>query len=125
MPSAARLVHMSTSPRNIWAWGWFEAKDKALVNFLFGRSKGHKGIRQEGRCSDRVRRHRSNERFDIVRIGSERAIEIVPRLCQIVGSWTLGKPSCALKAEVHRVGVRGLHRASCLGTGELGPKLAC
>ena len=86
----------------------------------FGRSEGgwigHKGI-----CAlESVHACRSNKRVDIVGIGGERAIEKAARLRDTVRCHTLIEPSQTLKIEVHRVGGRGLFRASRLGGGELG-----
>ena len=74
---------------------------------------------------DRVRARRSNERVDIAGIGGERAIEKAARLRHIVRGYTLIEPSQTLKIEVHRVGVRGLFRASRLGGDKLGVQRAC
>ena len=74
--------------------------------------------------STHVRARRSNERVDIVGIGGERAIEKAARLRDIVRGQTLIEPSHTLKIEVHRVGVRGLFRASRLGGDELGVQRA-
>ena len=81
--------------------------------------------RSQRNCAlDRVRARRSNERVDIVGIGDERAIEKVARLRDIVRGQTLIEPSQTLKIEVHRVGGRGLFRASRLGGDELGVQRA-
>jgi hypothetical protein len=46
MPSAARLVSMSTSPKNVWPGAWSGTDDQALVNFASASAKG--GIDHEG-----------------------------------------------------------------------------
>ena len=120
MPSAARLVNISTNPNNIWPRAWSGTDDKALVNFASAAAKAASGIgHKELRALDRVRARRSNERVDIVGIGGERAIEKAARLRHIFRGPTLIEPSQALKIEVHRVGGRGLFRASRLGGDEL------
>ena len=91
----------------------------------FCRRKGRHGIGRKGICAvDGVHTGRSNERVDIVRIESERAIEKASRLREIVRAPTLVEPSQTLKIEVHRVGVRGLLRPSRLGGDKLGVERA-
>ena len=56
MPSAARLVNMSTNPNNIWPRAWSGTEDKALVNFASAAAKRRHGISHKGTCAcDRVR----------------------------------------------------------------------
>src|SRR5271168_4253793 len=43
MPAAARLVSMSTSPRNVWPGAWSGTDDKALVNFASASAKAVDG----------------------------------------------------------------------------------
>src|SRR5271165_4351445 len=84
--------------------------------FRFGRREGRHGIADKKICARwRVRERRSDERVDIVWIGSERAMEKAARLRDIVGGPTLIDPSQTLKIEVHRVGVRSLFRPSRQG----------
>ena len=121
MPSAARLVNISTNPNNICPRAWSGTDDKALVNFASAAAKAATGsVTKEFAPSRRVRARRSNERVDIVGIGGQRAIEKAARLRHIVRGQTLIEPSQTLKIEVHRVGGRGLFRASRLGGDELG-----
>ena len=125
MPSAARLVNMSTSPKYTWPRAWSGTDDKALVNFASAAAKAAMGSATNRIApSHHVRARRSNERVDIVGIGGERAIEKAARLRNIVRGQTLIEPSQALKIEVHRVGVRGLFRASRLGGDEFGVERA-
>ena len=87
----------------------------------FGRSEGRRGIGYKGICAlDRVRDRRSSERVNIVGIGGQRAFVKAARLRHIVRGGSLVEPSQTLKVEIHRVGGRGLFRASRLGGGELG-----
>ena len=91
----------------------------------FGRSEdrhriGHKDLRRR----DQVGTRRSDERVDIARIGGQRAVEKAARFRHIVRGMTLVEPGHTLKIEVHRVGVRGLFRASRLGGHELGVQRA-
>jgi hypothetical protein len=68
MPSAARLVSMSTSPKNVWPGAWSGTDDKALVNFASASAKG--GIDHEGeRALCHVCARRSDKCVDIVGIG--------------------------------------------------------
>ena len=91
----------------------------------FGRREGRHGIGHKRKCARaHIRARRSDERVDIVGIGGERAIEKAARLRHIVRGHTLIEPSQTLKIEVHRVGVRGLFRASRLGGDELGVQRA-
>ena len=93
--------------------------------FRFGRREGRHGIGHKGIApSTTSARADPNERVDIVGIGGERAIEKAARLRHIVRGQTLIEPSQTLKIEVHRVGVRGLFRASRLGGDELGVQRA-
>ena len=43
MPSAARLVNISTSPKNKWPGAWSGTEDKALVNFASAAAKAAVG----------------------------------------------------------------------------------
>ncbi len=125
MPSAARLVNISTNPNHIWPCAWSGTEDKALVNFASAAAKAAMGsVTKEFAPVDSVRARRSNERVDIVGIGGERAIEKAARLRDIVRGQTPIEPSQTLKIEVHRVGVRRLFRASRLGGDELGVERA-
>ena len=125
MPSAARLVNMSTYPNHIWPSAWSGTDDKALVNFASAAAKAAMGSVTKQKCArEHVRARRSNERVDIVGIGGERAIEKAARLRDIVRGPTLIEPSQTLKIEVHRVGGRGLFRASRLGGDKLGVERA-
>ena len=111
-------VHMRA--RMVWD------RRQGFGQFRFGRREGRRGIGHKGMCAlDSVCARRSNERVDIAGIGGERAIEKAARLRDIVRGQTLIEPSQALKIEVHRVGVRGLFRASRLGGDELGVQRAC
>ena len=85
MPSAARLVNMSTSPRYIWRARMVRDRRQGFGQLRFGRSEGRHGIGHKGQCAlGRVRARRSDERVDIVGIGGERAIEKAARLRDIV-----------------------------------------
>src|SRR5271166_1399184 len=87
----------------------------------FGCREGRHGIGRKGQCTlDRVRRRRTNQRVDIVRVGGKRAIEKALRSRHIVWGRTLIEPSQTLKIEVHRVGGWSLFRASRLSGDELG-----
>ena len=91
-----------------------------FVQFHFGRREGRHGIGHKRMCAlAHVRACRSNKRLDIVGIGGERAIEKAARLRHILRGYTLIEPSQTLKIKVHRVGGRGLFRASRLGGDEL------
>ena len=125
MPSAARLVNMWTSPNHKWPRAWSGTNDKALVNFASAAAKAAVGSVTTGICAlDAVRRRRSDQRFDIVGIGGERAIEKATRLRHNVRGQTLVEASQTLKIEVHRVGVRRLFRSSRFGGDELGVQRA-
>ena len=109
----------------MWPRAWSGTEDKALVSFASAAAKAAMGsVTKEFTPFDRVRARRSNERVDIVGIGGERAIEKAARLRDVVRGPTLVEPSQTLKIEVHRVGVRGLFRASRLGGDELGVQRA-
>ena len=84
MPSAARLVRISTNPKHIWPRAWSGTDDKALVNFASAAAKAAMGSVTKKCALDHVRARRSNERVDIVGIGGERAIEKAARLRNIV-----------------------------------------
>ena len=85
MPSAARLVNISTNPKYKWPRAWSGTEDKALVNFASAAAKAAMRIGHKENCAfDHVRARRSNERVDIVGIGGERAIEKAARLRNIV-----------------------------------------
>ena len=90
-----------------------------MVNFASAATKAAAGSVTKKSAPVRVRDRRSNERLDIAGIGGERAIEEAARLRDIGRGSPLIEPSQALKIEVHRVGVRGLFRASRLGGDEL------
>ena len=125
MPSAARLVHMSTNPKYKCARAWSGTDDKAVVNFASAAAKAAMGsVTKKNAPSTCIHARRSDERVDIVGIGGERAIEKAARLRNIVGGQALVEPSQTLKIEVHRVGVRRLFRASRLGGDELGVQRA-
>ena len=107
------------------AKAWSGTEDKALVNLASAAAKAAKGSATK-RCAPRLCPCPPiNERVDIVGIGGERAIEKASRLPDIVGGPTLIVPSQTLKIEVHRVGARGLFRATRLGGDELGVQRAC
>ncbi len=126
MPSAARLVNISTSPKFICARAWSGTDDKALVNFASAAANAAIGIgRKRIRAVGHVRARRSNERVDVVGIGGERAIEKAPRSRDIVRGRAFVEPSQALKIKVHRVGVRSLFRAPRLGGDKLGVQRVC
>ena len=86
MPSAPRLVNISTEPqvqmraRVVWdrrqGFGHFAS---AAVKAAIG------SVTNEVCAVDHVRARRSNKRVDIVGIGGERAIEKAARLRHIVG----------------------------------------
>ena len=118
-------AYLDKFPTYIWPRAWSGTEDKALVNFASAAAKAAVGsVTKEMYARDHVRARRSDERVDIVGIGGERAIEKAARLRDIVRGPTLVEPSQALKIEVHRVGVRGLFRASRLGGDELGVERA-
>src|ERR1700722_18641524 len=47
MPSAARLVNISTYPNNLWARAWSGTDDKALLNFASAAAKAAIGLHSE------------------------------------------------------------------------------
>jgi hypothetical protein len=115
---------MLTSPSHICQCAWSGTEDNA-GQLCFGRSEGCRGISHKGIYAlDRLRARQSNERVDVVGIGGERAVEKAARLCKIVRGPTLIEPSHSLKIEVHRVGGRGLFRASSLGDDQVGVQRA-
>ena len=110
---------------DIWPSAWSGTDDKALVNFASAAAKAAAGsVTKNNAPASASAARRSDERVDIVGIGDERAIEKAARLRNIVRGPTLIEPSQTLKIEVHRVGVRGLFRASRLGGDELGVQRA-
>ena len=121
MPSAARLVNISTSPNNIWPRAWSGTDDKALVNFASAAAKAAMGS-----VTKRIAPSTTSARADPMSAStlsgsaaSARSKKL--RACaNIVRGPTLIEPSQTLKIEVHRVGVRGLFRAPRLGGDELG-----
>src|ERR1700722_14964691 len=120
MPSAARFVHMSTSPNHIWPRGWSGTDESALIKFPFSRREGRGGIgHEEIYALDRVRARRSYERFDVAGVGDKRAIETNVRLRHVLRRVTPVEPGHTLKIEIHRVRGRRLFRASRRGGGEL------
>src|SRR5271166_3379241 len=91
-------------------------RGQGFGQFRFSRSESRYGIGHKGICAlGHIRARRSDERFDIVGIGGERAIEKAARLRDIVWSPTLIEPSQTLKIEVHRVGGRRLFGAPRFG----------
>ena len=87
---AARLVTISTYPKNIWPRAWSGTEDKALVNFASAVAKAAIGSATRKFCAlVNIRRRRSDERVDIVGIGGERAIEKPARLRDGVGGLPL------------------------------------
>src|SRR6476660_2087728 len=79
----------------------------------FGRSEDRRGIGNKGICAlEGVHACRSNKRLDIVGIGGEGEVEKAACLRNVVRGPTLMEPSQTLKIEIHRVGGRGLFRAS-------------
>src|ERR1700722_1415914 len=113
IPSAARLVNMSTSP--IWD------RRQGCVQLRFGCRKGRNTIGRKEKCAfDYVRACRSNERGNIVGIGGESEVEKSASLRNVVGGYTPIEPSQTLKIEVHRVGGWSPFRASSFGGVELG-----
>ena len=83
MPSAARLVNMSTSPKFMCARAWSGTDDKALVNFSSAAMRAAIASVTKQKCAfGYVRARRSDERVGyIVGIGGQRAIEKAARLC--------------------------------------------
>ena len=110
MPSAARLVSMSTSPKNVWPGAWSGTDDKALVNFASASAKG--GIDHEGeRALCHVCARRSDKCVDIVGIGQHelgsprrlrkrsRSAPLLSLLCQLE---QLGRKMCERRHGVSR-----------------------
>jgi hypothetical protein len=63
-----------------------------------------------------------DQRFDIVRIEIEGAVEVGTRFVEMLGGpafVVMGEPE---EIMIHRIGVRGARRASCLGGGEFLPE---
>ena len=118
--SAARLVNISTNPKNIWPRAWSGTDDKTLVSFASAAAKAAFGIGHKRHCAvAHVRRSRSNERLDIVGIGGERAIVKAARSPDIDRGEALIEPSQSLRIEVHRVGVRSVCSARRASTAAL------
>ena len=97
---------------------------QSFGQFPFGRRQGRDGIFNEEKYSlDQIRACRSNERIDIAGVGGERAIIEASRPRDIVGGIPFVEPGQALEIEAHRIGARGLLRASRLGGDKLGVQL--
>ncbi len=125
MPSAARLVQISTTPSSIWASAWSGTDGQRFGHLRFGRRKGRHSIGdKEKRAFDCVCGRRASERVDIAGVGGERPIEKAARLRRVVGGHTLVEPRQTLKIEVHRVRGRRLFGASRLGGEKLGVERA-
>ena len=126
MPSAARLVNMSTNPKHIWPRAWSGTEDKALVNFASAAAKAAMGS-----VTKKFAPSTASARADPMSASTLSGSAVSARskklraCATVVRGQTLVEPSQTLKIEVHRVGVRGLFRASRLGGDELGVQRAC
>jgi hypothetical protein len=122
MPSAARLVNMSTYPNNPRPRAWSGTDDNALVNFASAAAKpamGSLALPTSARANPmRARRHCRDRR----RARDQKGCAIAPH-CRGSHAYCT-KPNPESRGRASRdsgpVGIRGLFRASRLGRGELG-----
>ena len=119
MPSAARLVNISTNPNHTWPRAWSGTDDKALVNFASAAAKTAIGSDTKYKLTASTSAsRRSDERVDIIGIDGQRAIEKAARLRKTVRGRTLIEPGQTLKIEVRRVrvGACAARRASAVAS---------
>jgi hypothetical protein len=119
MPSAARLVHRSTSPSHIWPRGWSGTDDRALINFASAAARAAAGSVPKRLMPSTASARRSHKHIDVTGVGDKRPIETPVCLRHVLRGVPLIDPGHALKIEVHRIGGWHFFRASSLGGDKL------